>query len=180
MYALVQRRFCPASFSCNVGPANEDERMWAQARQPLAVLLIFLAVPAFGAVPRKTSGFTGLLGPDKSGQGWSQCWGYGKDNAASWSSATTACGSFTHVIFAGERCDGVWVEMQMILKQPLSKYMEGGGLTSPQTGIEVMNIYNMEWTSDWWVLTKGGWTDGSDNTARCWEPNMAGAVRCEL
>jgi hypothetical protein len=81
---------------------------------------------------RTTLGFVGVLGPDKTAQGWSQCWGYDKNTPAHWPTAMSACGDFENVVFAGERCDGEWVEFPMDLKAPLSSFMNGGGRTSPQ------------------------------------------------
>jgi hypothetical protein len=126
--------------------------------------------------PRFDVNFVGAAGPDKTAQGMTQCFGFGKDHTASWTGASSACGAHRDVVFAGYRCDGTWVEFPMMLKNNLGMYMEGGGLTSPQTNIDTSNVYNMEWSSEWWVLTKGGWNDGAAGTARCWEPHMAGAT----
>jgi hypothetical protein len=137
------------------------------------------ATPTPAPVPevrQTTLDFVGLVGPDKREKGWSQCWGYGKNNPAHWSTALQACGDYENVVFAGERCDGTWVEWQIDLKAPLKKYMQGGGRSSPQKNIDTENKFNMEWSNDWWVLTKGGWDDGPAGTARCWEPHMSGST----
>ena len=59
---------------------------------------------------------------------------------------------------------------------PVCDQMQGGGRSSPQKNIDVNNVFNMEWSGNWWVLTKGGWGDGASGTARCWEPHMAGGT----
>jgi hypothetical protein len=125
--------------------------------------------------PRVSPNFTGLKGPDMSGQGLTQCWGYGKSNPAYWSTALTACGDYKKVTFAGHKCDGKWVHWDMELDDPLRNYMLGGGRSSPQKNIDNHNLFDMHWSSAWWVLTQhNGWTDG--DSSRCWEPNMVGST----
>jgi hypothetical protein len=143
-------------------------------------LTILEAAPTPAPAPeirRSTLNFAGLLGPDKSSKGWTQCWGYGKNNPGTgWDTAMASCGDYDSVVFAGERCDGTWVEFPMDLRSPLRNYMKGGGSNSPQTNIDTNNGFNIEWDNTWWVLTKGGWNDGPSGTARCWEPDMTGST----
>jgi hypothetical protein len=123
--------------------------------------------------PRLSPHFTGLKGPDLSGKGLTQCWGYGQSDPAHWSTCAKACGDYKQVTFAGHRCDGKWVHWDIELNDQLRYYMHGGGRASPQTNIDSHSLFDMHWSAHWWVLTQHrGWTDGE--SSRCWEPNMAG------
>lgn len=129
--------------------------------------------------PRTVSGFTGTLGPDLSGEGLTQCYGWKNDGAAAgatYAEIRTACGSGVSVTFAGYRAgSGTLVRHDMRLGRPLIHLLPSSFPSSRYWQvIDADNKYSWWLGSPWLLLVKygNGWSD----PGRLWEVHAAGGA----
>jgi len=120
-------------------------------------------------VPHTIDGFVGHEGPDLSGDGFTQCYGWVNDGvgaAPTLAAMRAACGDAFRVSFAGHRCDGTWVRHDALLPEPLSTYLVPEAHYWREFDIDRRYSFNSD--PSWLVLNLYGrnWQD----PGRLWEP----------
>ncbi|MCH2139325.1 MAG: thrombospondin type 3 repeat-containing protein, partial [Phycisphaerales bacterium] len=115
----------------------------------------------------------GHAGPDLSGEGRTQCYGWlnnGNTPPPDINAIRTACGDAEGITFAGYRHDGTFVRHDMSLRQPFNNYLGNGRLTF--TDFDQSSQYSWEKSDNWILLTDyaNGWSD----PGRLWEPGING------
>ena len=114
----------------------------------------------------------GFAGPDLSGEGLTQCYGWHNDGGAvppTRAQISAACGAGERITFAGHRADGSFVRHDMTLRSPFSNYLNN---TAYFQDFDTGSSYSWRQTSNWILLVSYGnpWSD----PGRLWEPGING------
>ena len=124
-------------------------------------------------VARFIDGFDGAEGPDLSGEGYTQCYGWlnnGQNVAPSLAAMRNSCGRGQSMVFAGHRCDGQLVRHDALLIRPFSEFLVGERRFWREFDVDRRFSWHM--SADWALLVRynNNWSD----PGRYWEPYIGG------
>jgi hypothetical protein len=109
---------------------------------------------------RTVAGFSGTMGPDLSGEGFTQCYGWTNTGSAappSYSYTRTNCGGFSSVIFAGYRCgSSTLVRHDLRLGVAFSSFLPSSppSSTTFYKDVDISRQYSWYVDGAWFLLVK--------------------------